>query len=645
MKRIVSLITALLIFASLMTGSIFAINVEDDEIPVFSWTFEASSTNVNNGVPLEVPRNVIDGDLDSHWHSMINPKAELPHYITIILPTFTEVGGYRYYPRKAESGVKAGTCTKYEIYVSEDGTNYEKAAQGSWERDTTAKTVRFSKNYKAKYVRLQIIDAVGGYGSAAELRLLKPDSGKQTVKITGKVRFEDKKSETKNTGTESSGGDELLTEGWTFDTSSTNANNGVLAEVPERVIDSDTKTHWHSMINPKAELPHYITVILPKEEYVSGYHYYPRTDNGRAGICTRYEIYVSADGKEFTLAAQGNWASTTDVKTADFGINVKVKAVKLLMLEAEGGYGSAGEIRLLGPRDNYQSMTVSEYKSAYENTVLRPVLFDSMTVNATGNSAHPVTNMADGYSDTYWHTEMVSGKLPQDISYNFHYTYSIEGIRYLPRQDGNLTGHFLKFDVYTSPDGREYSFLKSFETTASKEAKDFMFDSPVKTKYFKIHLKEGLYGYGTCADVYFLQTGKQYKEDSENCEESYTLRIGDKNIAVKKDGEEKTLTLDTAPFIYDGSTMIPLRGLMEEMGMNVEWDGRVQKIGIYDENTEMTLNIEDDRVYINGKCYNAVTAPMIRDSRTFIPLRFMSEQMGYKVYWDGEKQEIKISTK
>ena len=36
---------------------------------------------------------------------------------------------------------------------------------------------------------------------------------------------------------------------------------------------------------------------------------------------------------------------------------------------------------------------------------------------------------------------------------------------------------------------------------------------------------------------------------------------------------------------------------------------------------------------------------MIKDSRTFIPLRFMSEQMGYKVYWDSEKQEIRISTK
>ena len=59
----------------------------------------------------------------------------------------------------------------------------------------------------------------------------------------------------------------------------------------------------------------------------------------------------------------------------------------------------------------------------------------------------------------------------------------------------------------------------------------------------------------------------------------------------------------------------------------------------------MELFIEDDRAFINSERYNVSVAPMIKDSRTFIPLRFMSEQMGYKVYWDSEKQEIKISTK
>ena len=142
-------------FTSLVTGSL----AKDaaDELSTDGWTFDATSVNQNKGIPQEVPQNVTDGNLDTHWHSMIEPKAEAPHYFTVILPGVTEVGGYRYYPRASSSGsAKAGTVTKYEIYVSEDGKNYEKAAAGMWEETTAAKTAKFPKNYRAKYVRLQI---------------------------------------------------------------------------------------------------------------------------------------------------------------------------------------------------------------------------------------------------------------------------------------------------------------------------------------------------------------------------------------------------------------------------------------------------------------------------------------------------------
>ena len=174
-----------------------------------------------------------DGDLDTHWHSMIEPKAELPHYFTVILPSLTEVGGYRYYPRASSSGsVKVGTVTKYEIYVSADGKNYEKAASGTWEETTEAKTAKFSKNYRAKYVRLQILDATGGYASAGEIRLLKADKSKQTVNVTGKIQLSGAKAPSGASDEKTGTDDELSTDGWTFDASSVNTNKGIPQEVP-----------------------------------------------------------------------------------------------------------------------------------------------------------------------------------------------------------------------------------------------------------------------------------------------------------------------------------------------------------------------------------------------------------------------------
>lgn len=441
--------------------------------------------------------------------------------------------------------------------------------------------------------------------------------------------------------------DELGTDGWTLEASSVNANNGVLCEVPERAIDSDLKSHWHSMIQPKAELPQSITVTLPKEELVSGYRYYPRSDGG-PGICQKYEIYVSANGKDYMLAASGMWGADTTAKTAYFGANIKVKSVKLLILSATGGYASAGEIRLVSANDSYKNLEAEGkqkiYDEAkYESIKLKAMLFNGMQVECTGNSAYGVENLADGNELTYWHTEMVSGKLPQDITYDLGYSYTIEGLRYIPRQDGNLTGHFQSFSVYISDDGEEYKLLKQFTSTADNfDAKDFMLDTSVKTRYLKIHLEKGLYGYGTCAEIYFLQTGKNAEGDRKMSKEAYTLKIGSETVKLVKNEAESEIVLDAAPFICMGSTFVPLRGLMGEMGGEVTWNGEDQSITVVRDKKTYRLRIEDDRVFINGVRYNASAAPMLKGSRAYIPLRFMSEQMGYSVSWDAETQEIKI---
>ena len=122
------------------------------------------------------------------------------------------------------------------------------------------------------------------------------------------------------------------------------------------------------------------------------------------------------------------------------------------------------------------------------------------------------------------------------------------------------------------------------------------------------------------------------------------LQIGSKDITVNKDGEKKVITTDVAPFIFKNYTMIPLRGLLEQMGASINWIAYDQKIEVITEGEDLMLfQIEEDRVYINDTRYNAQVAPIIKDGRTFIPLRFVSENMGYKVAWDGATQTITIS--
>ena len=122
------------------------------------------------------------------------------------------------------------------------------------------------------------------------------------------------------------------------------------------------------------------------------------------------------------------------------------------------------------------------------------------------------------------------------------------------------------------------------------------------------------------------------------------MKIGSDTI-VHKDGE---LKLDTAPFIADGTTFIPIRGLLELMDAKIEWDGEVQGITIKKDMTEIYMQIQNRNVFVtkirSGKeRYSLIAAPRIKDSRTFIPVRFISEHLGYNVSWNGETQEITIT--
>ncbi|MBQ2942690.1 MAG: discoidin domain-containing protein [Clostridia bacterium] len=623
-----------------------------DEMDPVDWLFQVSSANSPKGVPYEKPENVVDGDMVTHWHSAIDPKANPPHYFTIILPEETEFSGFRYYPRKSSVGV----CVRYEIYISNDNENFEKVAEGSWKNDDSAKTAEFTANYKAKYVRLQYVEGTGGYATAGEMRLLAPKASLPSKGITNaSVKRASlaavQKEETKAPATNEPKStvlseDELPVTGWTFDASSINANNGIPNEVPEKTIDGDLTSHWHTMINPKAIEPHYITIILPEEQAVSGYRYYPRKNLG-AGVCTEYEIHVSPDGESFKKVAEGAWAYNEKAKTVYFNTNIKAKAVKLVLVHARDAYGSAGEIRLLKENPSLKTITAKDLIEKSDEYSYVAVKFPGISVKTDKIENQPSSLMIDGNSESYYHSEITNnpGRLPITIDFNLGYAYTLSGLGYQPRLDGNLTGHFEEIEIEYSLDGKNYEFYDSYVMESdSTDPKSIMFDEPLKARYIRVIVIKGRGNYATCGEFKFYQTEGDYKREALEDDVSYVLQIGSKDITVNKNGEKKVITTDVAPFIFKNYTMIPLRGLLEQMGASINWIEYDQKIEVITESEDLMLfQIEDDRVYINDTRYNAQVAPIIKDGRTFIPLRFVSENMGYKVAWDGATQTITIS--
>ncbi|MEW6622967.1 MAG: copper amine oxidase N-terminal domain-containing protein [Bacillota bacterium] len=111
-------------------------------------------------------------------------------------------------------------------------------------------------------------------------------------------------------------------------------------------------------------------------------------------------------------------------------------------------------------------------------------------------------------------------------------------------------------------------------------------------------------------------------------------------IQVAIDGSP--LSMDTAPLIVQGRTLVPLRAIFEALGATVEWNQVEQSVTAVKGDVTLYLKIGS----INAKRNNAqVTLDVpaqIVNSCTLVPLRFIGEALGAQVSWDGEKRKVSI---
>ncbi len=102
---------------------------------------------------------------------------------------------------------------------------------------------------------------------------------------------------------------------------------------------------------------------------------------------------------------------------------------------------------------------------------------------------------------------------------------------------------------------------------------------------------------------------------------------------------------DSAPFITNGRTMVPVRFISEALGVAIDWDDETKTVIIGSENP-MRLTIGADQVIkADGSTIKLDVPAVIVEGRTMIPLRAIAELSGADVDWDGETKTVLITGK
>lgn len=114
-------------------------------------------------------------------------------------------------------------------------------------------------------------------------------------------------------------------------------------------------------------------------------------------------------------------------------------------------------------------------------------------------------------------------------------------------------------------------------------------------------------------------------------------------ITVLLNGEK--LSFDVEPYIKDGRTLVPFRGILEALGAEVIWNPDEKSVTTKSKTTEIYLKIGSNETLVNGTKVIIDVPAEITNSRTFVPLRFIAENLGATVLWDGTTRTVTIEYK
>ena len=118
------------------------------------------------------------------------------------------------------------------------------------------------------------------------------------------------------------------------------------------------------------------------------------------------------------------------------------------------------------------------------------------------------------------------------------------------------------------------------------------------------------------------------------------MKINDVNYSIN--GESKKM--DAKPFIKNNRTLVPLRFVVEALGGEVNWDGENRLVSVNSNGKNIELKIDSPIIKIDGKDVKIDQAAIIKGDRTYVPIRFIAENLDMIVNYINESREIEISS-
>ena len=117
-------------------------------------------------------------------------------------------------------------------------------------------------------------------------------------------------------------------------------------------------------------------------------------------------------------------------------------------------------------------------------------------------------------------------------------------------------------------------------------------------------------------------------------------------------GDDVTVTIngqavvfaDQGPIIVDGRTLVPVAGVFQTLGFEVQWDGETQQATLTRANDMVVITIGSSTFTTNGVDHELDVYAQIIGSRTMLPIAAVLKSVGHNVDWDDNTRTVLVSS-
>lgn len=150
--------------------------------------------------------------------------------------------------------------------------------------------------------------------------------------------------------------------------------------------------------------------------------------------------------------------------------------------------------------------------------------------------------------------------------------------------------------------------------------------------------KDGTYSFtmpkgGVTVDTTFKQAEGATNTDKPAATATKTiiLQIGSTAVLV----DDQAIINDVAPVIRNDRTLVPIRVITEALGGQVAWNEAAKEV-------TLTVNGKEIKMTIGKVLEKYGVAPVIIGGRTFVPVRFVADELGAVTTWDDATKTVTI---